>query len=89
MSIEIPFKIHTHLLIHKNVSHLYRAGNSLQDIDRLQRRKKVDIGSDKDLTPVRGHATTWTNPDNMQIGFWGAALEEWRHLKRVFKGGWR
>ena len=68
MSIKINFKIHTHFSIHKNLSRLYRAGNSIQNIDGLQRGKTVDIGSDRGLTPVWGHATTWTNPDlTMQI----------------------
>ena len=63
MSIKITFKIHTHVLVHKNLSRLYMDGNSIQDIDRFLRGKTVDIGPDKGLTHVRGHATTWTNPD--------------------------
>ena len=82
MSIEITFKIHTHLLIHKNLSRLYRVGNSIQDIDRLQRGKTVDIGSDKGLTPVPNHATTWTNPDlTWKLAFGDATLEEWRQTR--------
>ena len=78
MSIKITFKVHTHLFIHKNLSRLYRDGNSIQDIDRLLRRKTVDIGSDKGLTPVRGHSTTWTNPDLMcKLAFGDATQEEW------------
>ena len=79
MSIKITFKVHTHLLIHKNLSRLYRDGNSIQDIDRLLRRKTVDIGSDKGLTPVRGHSTTWTNPAlTCKLTLGDATQEEWR-----------
>ena len=82
MSIKITFKVHTHLLIHKNLSRLYRDGNSIQDIDRLLRGKTVDIGADKGLTPVQGHSTTWTNPDLMcKLALGDATQEEWRQTR--------
>ena len=86
MSNKITFKVQTHLFIHKNLSRLYRDGNSIQDIDRLLRGKTVNIGSDKGLTPVRGHSTTWTNPDLMvKLAMGDATQEEWRQ-KSLLKG---
>ena len=71
---------------HKNLSRLYRDGKSIQDIDRLLRRNTVDIGSDKGLTPVRGHSTTWTNPDLMcKLALGDATQEEWRQTS-LLKG---
>ena len=62
MSIKITFKVYT--LVNTSIALIQ--GRQLNSRHwQVTTWETVDIGSDKDLTPVRGHSTNLTNPDLM------------------------